>query len=190
MSLTKCICANCGSEFLRNSSQLKNRKNVFCCVSCQHIGMRKPNIIIQYNDIAEIVINSKKYGIIKTIIDIEDLDKIKSYTWCANYKSDCNSFYIVSEKLMNGKRVDIKLHRLVTNCPTGLVVDHINHNTLDNTKKNLRICTNVENQQNRQLRPNNTSGERGVSYNKLRQKWECYININNKKKNLGLFVNI
>ena len=48
-------------------------------------------------------------------------------------------------------------------CPSDKIIDHINHNTLDNRKCNLRICTHFENMQNRR---DNKTGKTGVYYNK------------------------
>ena len=56
-----------------------------------------------------------------------------------------------------------RLHRLVTNCPEGMVVDHKNHNRLDNRKRNLRICTVKENNQNRK--------RKGYYYDVRRKYW-------------------
>lgn len=66
-------------------------------------------------------------------------------------------------------------------------VDHINGNTLDNRRENLRIATCSQNSANRRMRKDNTSGYKGVSWRKQRQKWEAYITINGKRKLLGLF---
>ena len=52
---------------------------------------------------------------------------------------------------MNGSR-DKSIHRIVMNAPKGMDVDHINGDTLDNRKENLRICTRSENCQNRKVR--------------------------------------
>lgn len=67
--------------------------------------------------------------------------------------------------------------------------DHINpDNTLDNRKSNLRPATTFEQAQNKGEYANNTSGIKGVSWDKLRHKWKAYIGVNNKTVHLGLFV--
>ena len=50
---------------------------------------------------------------------------------------------------------------------------------------NLRVVTNSQNQKNRRMRPDNTSGFAGVSWDKRSQKWAAYIRINGKRKSLG-----
>jgi len=73
---------------------------------------------------------------------------------------------------------------------SGEVVDHINHNLLDNRRQNLRICTPSENKRNRVLAKNNSSGYKGVNWSKGANKWRTQISINGKQKHLGLFNNI
>jgi hypothetical protein len=101
------------------------------------------------------------------------------------------------------KRVDLRkdktrytcrIHRLVAlafiqkpeNKP---FVDHINNNTLDNRIENLRWATVQENTFNSKICKNNTSGVKGVSYNKRDKKWVASIKINGKKSHLGSFDN-
>ena len=67
-------------------------------------------------------------------------------------------------------------------------IDHINRNKIDNRIENLRISTPSHNCQNRDIRSNNTSGYKGVSYNIQNKKWMAYIGINGKQKHLGYFT--
>ncbi len=83
----------------------------------------------------------------------------------------------------------ILLHRLIMNFPEGLQIDHINRKPLDNRRENLRLATKQFNAMNRTEMISNTSGFRGVSFSKLRKKWESYITYNRKKINLGRFIN-
>ena len=69
-------------------------------------------------------------------------------------------------------------------------IDHINRNRSDNRFCNLRPVTSAENMQNTTDRTNNTSGHRGVTWHKQRQKWQAQISVNNKHKYLGLFDNL
>jgi hypothetical protein len=66
-------------------------------------------------------------------------------------------------------------------------VDHINCNPLDNSFANLRLATNAQNACNRGKPSTNSSGYKGVTWKKLKNKWSAQIMINYKKKNLGYF---
>lgn len=73
-------------------------------------------------------------------------------------------------------------------------VDHIihphgNEHKIDNRKSNLRLVTKSQNQMNRGLQDNNTSGVVGVHFAKKQEKWIAYIKINGKRKHLGSFSN-
>ncbi len=76
------------------------------------------------------------------------------------------------------------------NCPKSLYVDHINGNRFDNRKSNLRICTNQENCFNTIKTIINTSGYKGVNFDKFRNKWVSEIKISNKKIFIGRYDNI
>lgn len=79
------------------------------------------------------------------------------------------------------------LHRLIMNPTKGLVVDHINRNTLDNRKSNLRVVTIQENLRN-QKRLNNKTGVTGVAV--MGDKFTAQIKHNYKKIHLGVFKTI
>jgi len=88
-----------------------------------------------------------------------------------------------------------KIHKLVAqafipNPDNKLCIDHTDNNRLNNNVTNLRWATHQENNRNRQLSTKNTSGIKGVSFNKNKNKWEAYINIHEIKIHLGYFDNI
>lgn len=114
-------------------------------------------------------------------VDCDDYETIKNYKW--NEKYDTN--YIYGTSVVDGDYV--YLHRLITKCPDDMLVDHINGNRFDNRKNNLRIVNHLQNAMNTSLRKNNTSGIKGVSYNKKRNKWYSYITYNHKTISLGLY---
>lgn len=95
--------------------------------------------------------------------------------------------YACVKPLIEGKRKTILLHRFITKCPKGKVVDHINHDTLDNRKLNLRICSQRENLMNKSSHKNSTSIYLGVSYCKSRKLWAAGIKTKDSHINLGRF---
>lgn len=151
------------------------------------MGKIKRNTIVINSDYAEIIIKTRKQGIKKVKIDIEDIEKIKDFTWCwIDSGTNRNAVYIQSTSCnIYGKR--IKLHRLIMSCPEDKVIDHINRDTLDNRKDNLRICTQADNIRNRTTFKNNTSGCTGVTWEKDAKRWRVRINIDNKEYNLGYY---
>ena len=75
----------------------------------------------------------------------------------------------------------------VIDAPKNKIIDHINHNVLDNRKNNLRICTQNDNAKNKSKQINNTSGVTGVSWYKRYEKWRVRIQANNKDILIGYF---
>jgi hypothetical protein len=68
-------------------------------------------------------------------------------------------------------------------------IDHINGDRLDNRICNLRVASHAENQRNSRRPTANTSGIKGVSWDKRESKWQANIRVNNKMINLGRFNN-
>jgi hypothetical protein len=126
----------------------------------------------------------------ETIVDDDVYEWAKEFKWyAANWKT---GFYAGrGGKQINKKREpNIALHREIMNPPKGFMVDHINGNTLDNRRENLRICTNTQNQKNSKLSKTNTSGYKGVSWHIVENKWIARIRVNGKLIHLGYFDDI
>lgn len=127
-----------------------------------------------------------------TIIDREDLDRVKQYNWCAQCVTDTGSYYAVrSVPAENGHQKPLRLHNFIKHFITddnpGLSIDHKNRDTLDNRKCNLRISDMNEQNINRNMLKNNTSGIIGVSYNNIRKCWISSIYKNNKPISIRFF---
>lgn len=116
------------------------------------------------------------------LVDDCDFPKINKHKWCVCGKD--NNWYAMT--IINRKTV--LMHRFILEIKEKLVyVDHINHNSLDNRRENLRLCGNSENQHNSKKHRDNTSGYKGVYWNKSAKKWIAYINIKKKGKHIGAF---
>lgn len=134
-------------------------------------------------DYAYINLRRRDGTTLETKIDIQDLHKASSIkgTWSPSYDSRMNTFYVMTK--VDGKTVF--LHRFILDAKPGTDVDHKNHDTLNNTRKNIVVCSHADNMKNCQPHKNNTSGVPGISYDKSRNKYEAYRWENGKKKHLG-----
>lgn len=86
-----------------------------------------------------------------------------------------------------------KAHRLAWiyaygSIPEYIQIDHIDGNRANNRISNLRPCSNAENQKNRKIGKDNTSGYKGVSWNTRLGKWVVNVGLNNKRIYLGGYV--
>lgn len=116
-----------------------------------------------------------------TLINNCDLDLINQYLW--NVTDDGFNPYACCK--IDGTIV--RMHRLIMNAREGQIVDHINGNTLDNRRENLRFVTASQNAINRRRRSDNKSGVTGVYFSKAHNRWFACINIDKKKQTIGLF---
>jgi len=124
------------------------------------------------------------------IIDLIDLKLVDSIvgTWTGCYNKDTNLHYVTTSVNLDGKKTTIYLHSFIMNIEDfNSQVDHKNHDGLLNTRSNLNIVTNRQNQQNRRINKNNKSGYRGVSWSKTSNQWIALIRINYKQIRLGSF---
>jgi hypothetical protein len=116
------------------------------------------------------------------LLDNEDFNFVSKYSWYASTNPSGQVYFY--NKLG-------RLHRIIMNCPKDMVVDHINGDTLDNRKENLRICTKLQNQYNQKKHKGNMHSKyKGVTFRKeLKSKpWEAFIYANRTHKRLGYFA--
>jgi len=133
--------------------------------------MSKKRNIIKYKDYIELELAWWEYS----KIDYEDYEKIKNYSW---YKSKRQSV----ESRINYKL--IKIHHIIKWKPLKwYVIDHINWDTLDNRKNNLRVCTIQQNIWNSKLSKNNTSWYSHIRFNEKNN--NRIVKITNNKKEIA-----
>ena len=174
-------CDYCGKVHYRRPSRIW--KQNYCCNDCYQIGRLLESQININNKYAEIIIN--KQGMVLNVkIDKEDIDKVKQYRWCARYDKTIDGYYIEAwERGKNRRR--LKLHRFIMDCPTGLEVDHINRDTLDNRKENLRNVTPLENKQNKGFYKNNKSGHKYIYFDNNKNMYIIQRRKDNKQILIG-----
>jgi hypothetical protein len=97
------------------------------------------------------------------------------------------AYVVCTKKGYYGKR----LHRVLTNCPDNLEVDHINGNTLDNRLCNLRLCTSSQNKMNTERHKDKLNSlPKGVVWRKDKKKFNAKICINYTNYHLGYFKTV
>ena len=134
--------------------------------------------------------NNEGLEIAETLFDLKYKEEIEKFKW---HLSDhgyvkCNWFD------ENKKHKMMFLHSAIIylsnqEVPDGYEIDHKDTNKLNNLEINLRICTRPQNQQNTNIRSNNSSGFKGVAWSNHNKNWLAKLKINNKEIFLGYFTN-
>lgn len=94
------------------------------------------------------MIHSDKYGDFTVLLDDEDYDYFikNNITLSIHRAKKYKTPYIqFKRKCLDGIKRWVLLHRFIISAQEEKLVDHINRNTLDNRKENLRLCTSFEN---------------------------------------------
>ena len=125
------------------------------------------------------------------LVSDKDYSRISQFKWYA--KKSPNLVYAACSVHVGRKCTTLRLHRFVLGITNPKIeVDHRNGNGLDCQRRNLRIATKLQNGCNRNHNKNNTSGFKGVSWERFRSgngKWKAKISIDGKDIYLGLFDN-
>lgn len=145
--------------------------------------------MVQTND--KIILNIKGYFI---TIDTSDYLLISKYTWRPNKIKD-QPWLIYFRTYTEGShttRKEILMHRLIMGCTykDGINIDHIDGNTLNNSKSNLRRCSISQNVANARKAPNKSSPYKGVTLDAKSGKWKVTITCKGRSYHLGYYINI
>lgn len=173
-----CDC-DCGKKnIIIKGNHLKSGNTKSCgCLDSETTAQRNRDYCKKYNTYDL----SGEYGIGYTskgeefYFDLENYDLIKDYCWYLDKDRYVVSHYSGTRSYRKG----IKMHKLLF--PESDYVDHIKHINYDNRKSELRPVTVSQNNMNKKLLPNNTSGITGVSYSKTENRWIAHIGINNER---------
>ena len=118
----------------------------------------------------------------KVIVDEDIAIKLEYSNLVINDKSNDHPYVLIYEGAHRRGRNITKLHHYVLQCKSGVIVDHINHNTLDNRRENLRICSRRLNGINTKISIKNTTGFKNISICNREKKWFCQYVSDDKVK--------
>lgn len=180
-----CSCGNPNKLLISGDSITSGHtKSCGCAVKDFHSGNNKYNLDGEYGRC--VMKNGEAF-----IFDLEDYDAIKQFCWHTNPRGYIMTTLYDPEATGSDRHKNMFLHRFLMNVHGSpwqeTVVDHINGDTKDNRKSNLRVVTQSENGSNSKLSVNNTSGVAGVT--KHNNKWVSYIRYKTENIYLGIYEN-
>lgn len=125
------------------------------------------------------------------LVSDEDFEYLNQWKWCVSHYG----YAVRSCRRPNGKKGILWMHRALMErmlnepIPDGYQVDHIDSNSLNNQRGNLRLATKSQNQMNRQnkKRAGNTSRFKGVCYARRERVWRAETKLKGKRINIGSF---
>lgn len=114
----------------------------------------------------------------------------KDYVWLSQWEWKAHlidgNWRPVRRLWIGNRMVVILMYRLMLDPKRNEYIHHINHDTLDNRRANLRVCTNAQNVAHQCPRKGGSSRFKGVC--KTHGKWRAYIKVNWKQIHLGYFI--
>ena len=121
------------------------------------------------------------------IVDACEFDGLSRTVWSAWQAKPNASWYPFRSFRIDRACKSTLMHIQIMQPPKGTEVDHRNGNTLDNRRSNLRIATRSQQSMNTRIPTDNTSGYKGVSWDKQRQLWHSYITVDRQRTTVGFF---
>src|ERR1700738_1418758 len=111
-----------------------------------------------------------------TLVDDDDYEWLMQWKdeWKANIRED-GRVYAYRWTYPNQTDTNIWMHREIVKAVDPELVDHIDGDTLNNSKANLRKCNSEQNSYNRKLNVNSKSGYKGVTWHSKMKKWRAAI---------------
>lgn len=197
------ICKSCLKE------KLNNRKCEICGSThkvTNYLGQGKllcskhQKQLREYGEIKRTIFDKNEIRLYDTYAEFDTYDKNGSIN--GTFLIDLDMIDFIEENKIfkhkdgyavyhiKGTTKEMRLHRKIMNMENGdksIIIDHINGKKYDNRRSNLRLVTSEQNNRNVGMYCHNTSGYKGISFDKKRNKYEAYIHNKNRKIGLGLY---
>lgn len=126
-----------------------------------------------------------------TVVDDEDYERLMKHSWAwvpTNGSRVGKGYAVRKGNKKRGEPRTVQMHREIMNAPKGVCIDHINLNSLDNRKENLRFADAQQNGFNRRKPTVEcTSRYKGVLRRKSESRWTARIKFNGRHVELGLY---
>jgi len=119
------------------------------------------------------------------LVDEIDLPLLEPFKWCASENRKPHSiiwYALANTRKPDGRRTMVKMHRLIMAALPGQLVDHRNHDGLDNRRENLRVTNTQQNTANART----ARGYKGVSATRS-GRWRAAIMVDRRTRHLGVF---
>lgn len=120
------------------------------------------------------------------LVDDEDAEWLGRWKWTTTKLRHGHIYAVRRERDASGVTRAIRMHRAILGAPDGALVDHIDRDTLNNTKANLRVCDRSQNGANRKINANSILGVKGVRLVK-HGRYRATIAVRGKRLHLGYF---
>lgn len=177
-TMIELTCPNCNKAYKTYPSRVKTGKTKTC-------GKRDCRYGVTKIEDGYFIVSSPTHGEFRFTFSSHHIAKLRELggMWYVSVKRGKP----YAQHHMGSKVIE--LQRFLLNDPKGKYVDHINGNTLDNRDENLRVCSNSDNLRNGKIRPNNTSGYKGVWWSERANRWSAEIKVNYRKITISGFRN-
>lgn len=124
------------------------------------------------------------------VTDVADVPLIEQYRWypLQSRRADGSTRAVYAQTIIrrdDGSRTGLYMHRLIAGASADVTVDHRDGDGLNNCRSNVRLATTTQNNRNQRLRSDNSSGFKGVIWDRDERKWQARIKVNGKTLHLG-----
>lgn len=144
------------------------------------------NRVDQVKSMKEIPLTQGKVA----LVDVEDYERINKYKWHYNSGYAVRQIRVEPSDGYKNRQKKLFMHRVILNIKVSYKyeeIDHINGNSIDNRKENLRAVEHKQNCQNRKIQSNNKSKYKGVHLQKDCKRYRADISVNSKQVYLGMY---
>ncbi len=124
------------------------------------------------------------------LVSPEDYARLSAHAWRLGGTTPQRRYARRTIRVGKGRAAPkraVFMHRVVAGAAPGQFVDHVNGDTLDNRRENLRLCTAAENARNvRSSKNQKRGGFKGVAWHPKAKKWQAHIRVDRRNVYLGL----